>query len=490
MSCKTCNGENGSINTSATSEDCFESRFTPKLVYKIKKTNKAKSDFGASPAEDCCDEIDLDNITRTGVWEDGECLIVNDLKTGYKTFNTLRVSSKEKTDTFTIPTNITPYALATLTRLSLKESIALIGTRTIKSNDCRNEFCNDAVSKNVTKNCPIGSTSTVVTFTIPECQVISNVSKAEANRLAQILLDSRSTSYAECNAQCIENTAYCNDELSETQIKPNCPIGKQGMPVTYTVEAGKYCSARSKAKANEIAQAFLDRTIDRYVLLADDCLYCKDYDNVCNTALSEVVTKDCSGTTISATLSVPAGKYCIPVTANKTEAEALIQANALAQNEIDRNRATTLASLNCPTVCNTQALVGNIRNVRSGALANTYKNPLDYAFVWTQNYINLFESQPAVQAIKGGFGVIPSLNNRFKLELFKNGTKIIDTGTFVDDPYFQLVYNVELGDEIRYLLTFENMFGPETVAEALQRIGCPPAIENLITRTYNEGDGI
>jgi len=501
MGCKTCkpittivNDINNTISNTTTSvynkmddKSCFESRFSNKQnLYKIRKVK-----IGASKdKKECCEEIDLSSINLKGEWIDGECLVENNLQTGYKRRDIIKVTSKETSNEYTIPLDATPYLISSTTKLSLKESIELLNNRIIKSDDCRNEFCNDELTVTLTRDCPPGSSSTSVEYTIPECTIISNISKEHANMLAQLQLAANSRIYAICNAECVPNTKYCNDEISETRIKQNCPIGKVGLEVTYTVEAGRFCSLISKDKANEQAQYYLDRNIDRYILTSDPCLYCADPTVVCNDEYSEVLNKDCSGSIVSTTYNVAAGKYCLTANENRTEAQAKTQANQQAIDEVNRNRAAIIASLQCPTQCNTQVLVGNIRNTKTSSVSNTYNNPLDYTVTWTQTYIDLFESQPAVQVLKGGFNVLPALSNRYRLELYRNNTKIIDSGTFIDDQYFQLVYNVELGDEIRYVLTFEKMFGLDVVQEATQRIGCPPAIENLITRVFNEGDGI
>lgn len=494
--CKSCNNSNdtnnilstsSSNNNSIDSKKCYESKYSNNILYKVRK-NKITDNKN----EECCQEIDLENINRVAEWKDGLCLQGEDgLNTGYKRRDVLIVSSKEESKEYVIPVETTPYYISSLTKLTLKESIDLLEKRSVKSTDCKNEFCNDEVSKEVVKDCPPGFTGTTVTYTIPECTIISNISKEHANTLAELQLQIQSNSYAQCNGECLPIEKFCNDELSETRIKTNCPIGQIGLPVTYTVPEGEFCSARSKENANQVAQAFLERNIDRFVLTSDECLYCTNPQVVCNEEYSEVLTKECNGTNVSQTYTVPAGKYCLTVTENRTEAQALAQANQQAIDEVQRNAPGIIASLQCPTECNTQVLFANIRNTKTSPLANTYSNPLDHTLTWTQNFDDIFESQPAVQAIKSDTSsVFGGGGQRFRLELFRNGTKIIDSQTFIQEDFIQLVFNVEEGDEIRYLLTFDSMFGVEAVSEAFQRIGCPPAIEDNIEKVFNEGDGI
>ncbi|PZR09053.1 MAG: hypothetical protein DI539_22295, partial [Flavobacterium psychrophilum] len=49
-----------------------------------------------------------------------------------------------------------------------------------------------------------------------------------------------------------------NDAFSKTYNKSDCRFGLAGMPVTYTVPAGKYISSVDKATANQLAQAEAD----------------------------------------------------------------------------------------------------------------------------------------------------------------------------------------------------------------------------------------
>lgn len=488
MSCKTCNQNTISTNNTSgntNNEECKSKVNTDYTLYTVRKTDSTLKDL------DCCEEIDIDIFDRFGEWIDGECLVEDNLITGFKRFDKIKVTSKETSNTYVIPIETTPYYVSSITKLSLKRSIELLNTRLIKSTDCKNEFCNEARSKTLIKSCPPGQISTEVTYTINACSIISNISVAHANSLAEYQLLAGSNNYAQCNAECITNASYCNDEIEDSRLKSNCPIGYIGLEVPVIVEANKFCSQISKEKANEQAQNYLNQIINRYVLTSSSCNYCVKAEGICNDEYSEVVSKNCEGGLVTKTITIPSGTYCINVTATRDATEAKAMANAQAVADVDRQRANVIASIVCAKQCDTQALVGNIRNVKTSSLSNTYKPVLDYtATVWNQTSQDLFETSPVTQVIKLKQDIFNSTHTNYRLEVYKNGVKIIDSVSAITDDYIALIYNINIGDVLRYVATTENTFGGEYIYEAKQLKGCPPAVENLITNTYSEGDGI
>lgn len=486
MSCKTCN-QTTTTNTgsSSSNSDCTSNYNNDEYtLYTVRKKSK-------DTKTECCSEIDIDVYDLYGEWETGECLLENNLKTGYKRFDTIRVTSKETNNLYTIPLDTNPYYVSSITKLSLKRSIELLKERTVKSDECKNEFCNEAKSITLTRNCPIGTTSTEVTNTIEACTIISNISVAHANSLAEYQLQASSIQYALCNAECVPNTQYCNDELIESRLKTNCPIGYIGLEVPVTVEANKFCSQISKEKANEQAQSYLDKIIDRFVLTSPVCNYCVKAEGICNDVYSEVVTKNCDGGLVSKTITIPAGQFCLNVTDSRDATQTKIEVNAQAVAEVERQKSNVLSSLVCSKQCDVQGFVGNIRNSKTSSLSNTYKPVLDYTVAsWNQIMEDLYETSPVTQVLKLKQDIFNTTHTNYRLEVYRNNIKIIDSLTPITDDYIALTYNISLGDVLRYVATTENTFGGQYIFEAKQIKGCPPAVENLITRTINEGDGI
>ncbi|MBP4139147.1 DUF5977 domain-containing protein [Flavobacterium geliluteum] len=112
-------------------------------------------------------------------------------------------------------------------------------------------FYSNAIGGTFTKNnCASGGTGSNVGFSLASGAVTSTVSQADADARALTMFYTNGQAYANTNGYC----TFKNFQTGSSFWKNNCPKGKYGSEVNYTVPAGKYSSTISQADADNKAQ--------------------------------------------------------------------------------------------------------------------------------------------------------------------------------------------------------------------------------------------
>lgn len=108
---------------------------------------------------------------------------------------------------------------------------------------CHFSYCNAATSGTFTKtNCPSGYRGLPVTYLVPAstyCSLYPGV----ADPQAQADVAANGQTYANNQPISACEVWICNTLQSGTYTKTNCPSGYTGLPITYFVTAGTYCSS-------------------------------------------------------------------------------------------------------------------------------------------------------------------------------------------------------------------------------------------------------
>lgn len=246
------------------STGCYVSRFqSPKTKVGVRKKRLSSS---------CCEQIDLSKISRNFEWYDGVC------SNGIITYDTIQITTRSEQIEIDVALNITPQELVNLLSdysLTLKRAVELINTRVSTEDlNCEAEYCNEELSVPVTPICPPGTTATAGTITIPACQFTSNISIADANQQALIYIEQIKQDFISNNITCTEVDRFCNDEVSGTFLKPNCPPNTTPQLVTTTIEAGSLCGYVSQDVANIAATNSLNSQLESNAIAASQTIYC------------------------------------------------------------------------------------------------------------------------------------------------------------------------------------------------------------------------
>lgn len=288
-------------------------------------------------------------------------------------------------------------------------------------------------------------------------------------------------------------TEYCNEEITEI-VKANCPVGYTSNSETIVIQECQFKSTLSVEDANLQAQIYINNIKADFI---ENNINCSEIPTYCNEFVTGSIPKpNCyTKTPLLVFSSISAGTLCGYYTQESANQAAEISlASKLQIEALNADPEIYCLDTDSPIdpvdpidpidPCGTDAFVGNIRNNNSAKI-------LDYTTTWTQIKDNIYENFPVVQTIKGGErSILPSQNNRYSLQLFRNGIKIIDSGSLIDDKYFTLSYDASIRDEFRYVATFEFSSGADYIFEATQTKGCGIPAENLVTKSYVEGDGI
>ena len=243
---------------------CYISRFKTEKTKVGKRVKKS--------SQPCCDNIDITKFKRVFEWIDGECL------NGVLTYDTIRYTSKEQTEIITIPDNIKPQELVNLLadyRLTLQRAVELVNTRvTNTSRDCKEEYCNTEIIRPISIICPVGETSNISQITVPACQFTSIISVQDANNQAEVYIDQIKNDFIANNLTCTPNTRYCNEEVSGSILKSNCPAGTLPQLVPVTILANTLCNYSTQETANLAAQNLLNSQLQTEALTSDPVVYC------------------------------------------------------------------------------------------------------------------------------------------------------------------------------------------------------------------------
>lgn len=176
-------------------------------------------------------------------------------------------------------------------------------------------FTNEA--QQATAACPTNMTGQPVTATVPAGSVVSTVSQADANAMAQ----SQALQLAGQQLNCTEiPVTYFSSTQSYTA---NCPIGGTGAPVTITIEAGTYSSIISQADAD--AQALAAAT--QAALLAISCTFL-------NTQQTYTAVCPDGHPGADVTVTIAAGQYSSTVSQADANAKALAAATTQAISQL------------------------------------------------------------------------------------------------------------------------------------------------------------
>lgn len=143
-------------------------------------------------------------------------------------------------------------------------------------------------------------------------------------------------------------TTFYNYAISEQFVKQNCGAGKTGLPVTYTVPAGKYSSTVSQEIVDQQAQAELDNLGQKNAdqqLIANACVAVFTNRPRAQTFVNQAPPSGYKG--IPITYSVPAGRY--------TSLIDSADADRQAQEEIDANGQATANAMTDSVVVDTAA---------------------------------------------------------------------------------------------------------------------------------------
>lgn len=243
---------------------CYISRFkTDKTAVKKRRVKSTKP---------CCDNIDLTKFKRNFEWVDGICT------DGVLTYDTIRYSSKEELELIVVEDNITAQELVNQLsdyNLSLQKAVELISTRvTNSSEDCKEVFCNEEITRVVSVLCPPGTTGGSATITVPECQFTSIISVQDANNQAQLYIEEIKDDFIANNLTCTALDRFCNEEVSGSFLKPNCPINTIPQEVPLTIPANTLCNYVTQETANLAAQNLLDSQLESNAIDSDPTVYC------------------------------------------------------------------------------------------------------------------------------------------------------------------------------------------------------------------------
>jgi hypothetical protein len=126
-------------------------------------------------------------------------------------------------------------------------------------------YYNTQVSGIATRNnCSAGYIGSTVIYVVPAGKYSSTVSQADADSKATQDLANNKQSYANTYGTCTAVKVYYNTRVSASATRNNCPSGKRGTMVTYTVPAKKYSSTISQADAQSKATADLSANKQDY----------------------------------------------------------------------------------------------------------------------------------------------------------------------------------------------------------------------------------
>jgi hypothetical protein len=213
-----------------------------------------------------------------------------------------------------------------------------------------------------TKNdCPANYHGSQVQYCVASGTYKSYVSQADADAMAQANVNANGQTYANTNGQCIEDTKYCNVELTANIARNDCQANYSGTQGTVKVPAGLYCSYTSQAAANTLAQTDLDtnkqaiineQTVSNSEVVIVTPSTCQENQKWGNAAQSGQFTRNnCTppmvGSTV--TLTVPANTFFSYVSQADANQQALDYLNANGQGVA--NGTISLPTLGSAGVC-------------------------------------------------------------------------------------------------------------------------------------------
>lgn len=156
-----------------------------------------------------------------------------------------------------------------------KNVLKMYEYNTSKKSPCPVTYTNFTVSTIITrKNCGPGYIGGSYTYTIPAGTYTSTVSQAVVDQMVDEAIAANAQIAANTYGPCYP--IYSNIAMSAAFEKDDCPVGFEPVPITYTVNAGKYTSIISQADANEQAQDDIDANGQDYANTNGSCV--TDYD--------------------------------------------------------------------------------------------------------------------------------------------------------------------------------------------------------------------